>query len=76
MSAQLCLILIALFIVYTIALVVYRLWFSPIARFPGPKLAACTYWVEFWYDVVRDGRYGWKIQEWHRQYGGFYKFFC
>lgn len=48
---------------------VYRLYFSPIASFPGPKLAALTFWYEFYYDVVRRGRYTWKIAELHKKYG-------
>ena len=30
--------------IYTIALAVNRLVLSPIAKFPGPKLAALTFW--------------------------------
>lgn len=48
---------------------VYRLYLSPIAHFPGPRLAALTFWYEFYYDVVRSGRYTWRIAEMHAQYG-------
>lgn len=48
---------------------IHRLYFSPIAKFPGPKLAALTFWYEGYWDIIRQGRYTWKIQELHRQYG-------
>ncbi|KAL5384587.1 hypothetical protein PMIN06_012506 [Paraphaeosphaeria minitans] len=57
------------FVVYLIGLTVYRLHFSPIAKFPGPRLAALTLWYEFYHDVVRGGQYVFKIQELHEQYG-------
>lgn len=56
-------------IVYNLAVVVHRLYFSPLAKFPGPKLAAATLWYEYYYDVVKRGRYTWKIAELHAQYG-------
>lgn len=47
----------------------YRLFLSPLARFPGPKLAAATLWYEFYYDVVKQGQYTFKIKELHERYG-------
>ena len=54
---------------YCISLAVYRLYLSPLAKFPGPKLAALTLWYEFYYDVIKRGRYTWKIAELHERYG-------
>ncbi|KAI9758310.1 MAG: hypothetical protein M1815_003512 [Lichina confinis] len=54
---------------YLAATAVYRLYFSPIAHFPGPRLAALTFGYEFYYDVIKQGRFTWKIGELHRQYG-------
>ena len=57
------------FLTYLITTALYRLYFSPLAKFPGPKLAALTLWYEFYYDVVKRGKYTWKIAEMHKQYG-------
>lgn len=46
-----------------------RLFFHPISHIPGPRLAALTWWYEFYYDVVLPGKYIFKIQELHREYG-------
>ena len=58
-------------VLYTVYGVVYRLYFSPIARFPGPRLAALTFWYEFYFDVIKRGSYVWEIQEMHKIYGTF-----
>jgi hypothetical protein len=47
----------------------YSVYFGPLAKFPGPKLAAATLWYEFYYDVILLGQYTFKIKELHRQYG-------
>ncbi|KAI9641437.1 hypothetical protein NHQ30_010244 [Ciborinia camelliae] len=48
---------------------IYRLYFSPIAKFPGSKLAALTLWYEFYFNVIRDGQWIWEIKRMHEEYG-------
>lgn len=59
-------------ILYFSYVTVYRLYLSPIAHFPGPRLAAWTYWYEFWYDVVAEPEYTFKIGRLHKEYGMFF----
>lgn len=54
---------------YLFVLFVYRLYFHPLASFPGPRVAAMTYSYEFWFDVVRWGRYTHEIKRLHQIYG-------
>jgi hypothetical protein len=56
-------------LLYTSFTLFRRLFYSPIAGFPGPKLAAATFWYEFYYDIVCGGKYIWKIKSLHEQYG-------
>ncbi|KAI0869644.1 trichodiene oxygenase [Hypoxylon argillaceum] len=56
-------------ILYFATLAIYRLSFHPLAKFPGPKLAAITRWFEAYYDVVLDGQYTFKIGRMHKKYG-------
>ncbi|KAL8927235.1 MAG: hypothetical protein Q9208_002411 [Pyrenodesmia sp. 3 TL-2023] len=57
------------FIFYSLYLFVLRVYLSPLRQIPGPKLAIWSFWYEFYYDVVLQGRYTWKIAELHKQYG-------
>lgn len=57
------------FILFLLYGIVYRLYLSPIASFPGPKLAALTFGYEFYYDIIHKGQYIWKIKELHQKYG-------
>ena len=54
---------------YCVAGVLYRLQFHPLARFPGPKIAAATLWYEFYYDCILYGQYTFKIGRMHEKYG-------
>lgn len=56
-------------LVYTVYGAIYRLFLSPLAKVPGPRLAALTEWYEFYYEVIKRGRYTWKIAELHEKYG-------
>jgi hypothetical protein len=49
--------------------VIWRLWLSPVAKFPGSKLAAVTFWYEFYYDVIKGGAYVYEIERMHARYG-------
>lgn len=59
----------AAFAVYLVLKVTFRLYFHPLARFPGPWLAAATYKYEAYYDVVLGGQYIFKLNELHDRYG-------
>lgn len=61
--------LVGTLVIYIVVLVSYRLVFSPLAGFPGPKLAAATGLVEFYYDYFKQGRYIYEIEAMHMKYG-------
>ncbi|KAI4869958.1 cytochrome P450 [Hypoxylon rubiginosum] len=57
-------------IAYKLLLALWNLSpFHPLSHIPGPKLATATYLPEFWYDVVKFGRYTKEIQKMHEVYG-------
>lgn len=56
---------------YWAFLAFYRLYWSPLAKIPGPWLAALTQWTETYYDVFHGGggQFMWQYRKWHEQYG-------
>lgn len=69
---QTFLLFLASLVVYSVALVIYRLYFHPLASIPGPILAAATGWVEAYYELFHGdgGEFLLKYREWHQKYGG------
>jgi len=60
-------------VLYLLTLAFYRLYLHPLAKFPGPKLAAVTRYYEAYYDIIKNGQYTFRIAEMHKRYG---KDFC
>ncbi|KAI0532735.1 cytochrome P450 [Xylaria digitata] len=54
---------------YLVGLVIYRLYFHPLAGFPGPKLAAATGWYEFYFQYWLDGQYIFQTEKLVKRYG-------
>lgn len=52
-----------------IVIVVKRLYFHPLSKIPGPKLAAATSWYECYYDCIRSGDYSHQFPRFHEKYG-------
>jgi hypothetical protein len=67
-------IVIAWAIVYPIYLAITRLYFYPIAHFPGPKMVAMSSWCEFYYDYWKGGKYIFEIKKMHEKYGKYSAF--
>ncbi|KAL8780684.1 MAG: hypothetical protein Q9194_000787 [Teloschistes cf. exilis] len=56
------------FIAYSAALVIYRLFFHPLRKIPGPLLARATSWYEFYQDVILVGHYVKEYPNIHAKY--------
>ncbi|CAI7578735.1 unnamed protein product [Penicillium pancosmium] len=56
-------------LLYATGLVFYRLFLSPLAKFPGPRLAAATEFYEIYHQIIKGGTFTWHIDRLHEQYG-------
>ncbi|KAI1356037.1 cytochrome P450 [Xylaria sp. FL0043] len=57
-------------LLYSICVIVYRLYFHPLARFPGPKLAAASGWYETYHDLKNPGgQFMYRLHKLHKTYG-------
>lgn len=56
---------------YFLGLAFYRLYFSPLARakIPGPRLAALSKFYEAYFEIVKQGKLSFKLDELHEQLG-------
>lgn len=61
--------LVVAFICVGIVVVVYRAYLHPLAKVPGPKLAAVTQCYEMYFDLIQKARMPWQIQKLHEIYG-------
>lgn len=52
-----------------ISLAIYRLYLSPLANIPGPKLADATGWYGFYYGCLLGDKSVFEIERMHRVYG-------
>ena len=51
------------------SLILYRVFFHPLSKIPGPKLAAISRLYDFYYDCILGGKFVFKIEDLHKQYG-------
>ena len=60
--------IVALIFLYRALVIIYRLVLSPLAKFPGPKLAAATSWYEAFFDL-RSKNFPDVLSSLHDRYG-------
>lgn len=58
-------VVVSLYVTYHLLKAIYRVTFHPLARFPGPVLAALTYKYEFYFDGINGGQCTNKIARMH-----------
>ena len=66
-----CGLIITSFLVWYASRLVYNVYFHPLSKFPGPRLAGASRWYEGYFDnlVGRGGQYMYEIDRIHRDYG-------
>ena len=54
----------------TLTLAIRQIFYHPLSKFPGPRLAALTPLYKTYYEVFRGGELLRRIQELHNMHGG------
>ena len=52
---EIVLAIVALYTIFIVVEGIRRVWFHPLSRYPGPRLAALTLWWQCYYDVFLNG---------------------
>ncbi|KAJ5171665.1 hypothetical protein N7492_004258 [Penicillium capsulatum] len=60
---------VAVVLVYVLGRTIYRLYFHPLQKFPGTKVAAATHGYEAYFNVVKGDMLVWELERLHRVYG-------
>ncbi|XRM46061.1 hypothetical protein ABZX51_009118 [Aspergillus tubingensis] len=69
LPANISLILLIGIFIYACSVITIRLYFHPLSKFPGPRIAAATSWYEFYKDVILSGQYSKSFPSLHAKYG-------
>lgn len=56
--------------------IIFRLYLHPLARFPGPVLAALTGYYVTYFDIFKDGQLIPQLQKLHERYGMYLPHLC
>ena len=59
------------YVCYTVVKIIYRLFFHPLSKFPGPTLAAATFWYEAYFDIFKrpGGQFVYELDRLHAIHG-------
>ncbi|KAI0854609.1 cytochrome P450 [Xylaria cubensis] len=66
---QVVTLLVITYFTWSFCIGVYRVTYHPLARIPGSKIAAMTYWYEVYYEVILGGQYFKRIKDMHSEFG-------
>jgi len=61
--------IVLLYLVQFVLKAVYRITLHPLAKFPGPILAALTFKYEFYFEGIKGGHFTKQIDRLHEIYG-------
>lgn len=59
-------------VLWIVVKTIYRLYFHPLSKFPGPKLLAATSLYESYFNIIKGGMFIWEMERLHNVYGTSY----